>query len=175
LVWYWLLNLSAWSWKLEPVVLWKFKLPHTTGSKYKPETCTPVFFVVFTKIPSNHYCGFNGHHRSNLLSAFYFSSFARGLLVGCTCCVEKSTTFCSNNCCCSTTLVEDILDRILVLGFHVKGSSKACLQFAYILTLKKEVLMSSFCSFSKASTLKLSLSSSFSKQCCVITQAETSS
>jgi hypothetical protein len=50
------------------------------------------FFVIFTKIPSNHYCGFNGHHRYNLLSAFYFSSLARGLLVGCTCCAEKSTS-----------------------------------------------------------------------------------
>ncbi len=67
-----------------------------------------------------------------------------------------------NSQCCSTTL-EVKLDHNLVKGLQFIGASKTCLQFDYIVTLKKEVPMSSFCSLNKANTLKPSTSASFSK------------
>lgn len=83
--------------------------------------------------------------------------------------------FCTNlkytNKCCYSTTLEDRLDHILVTWLHVKGGSKTYLQFACIMTSKREVPMSSFYSFNRASTFKPSSPNSFSKQYCAFSKA----
>ncbi len=76
-----------------------------------------------------------------------------------------------DNRCCSIAL-EARLDDNLVTRLQLTWDSRTCLQFDYIMTLKKEAPMSSFYSLSKVDTFKPSTPTSFSKQYCAFNKVK---
>ncbi len=67
--------------------------------------------------------------------------------------------------CCSIAL-EAKLDHNLVTRLQLTWDSRTCLQFNWIMTLKKEAPMLSLCSLNRVGTFKPLTPTSFSKQYC---------
>ncbi len=68
--------------------------------------------------------------------------------------IEIFTNLIYSNSCYFRKAIEPRLDHNVITGLHLNGGSKTCLLFAWIVKLKRDVPIPSFCSFSRASAFK---------------------